>query len=99
MFITSMSPGLYEASLVYLDFLSSKIYIWICFFMHSNMYYGIIFYGFLFNLIVVFQIKFSIYLAMGRMGLCLGPSKMGTTASFCTGGFGKGSAPIILGQN
>lgn len=36
---------------------------------------------------------------MGGMGSCLGPSKMGTTASVRSGGFGKGSTPVILGQN
>lgn len=48
---------------------------------------------------IVLQVKLSIYLAMGRMGVCVGSPKVGPTTCFCSRGFGKGSPSFILGQN
>lgn len=48
---------------------------------------------------IVLQVKLSIYLAMGRMGVCVRSPKMGPTTCVCSRGLGKGSPPFILGQN
>lgn len=45
------------------------------------------------------QVKLPIHLAMGRVGLRLGPSKMGPTTCVCPGSFGERSPFVILGQS
>ena len=51
------------------------------------------------NGILTLQIKLPIHLAMGRVGLCLRPPKMGPAARVCSGGFGERSAFVVLGQS
>lgn len=45
------------------------------------------------------QIKLSVHLAMGRVGLCLRPAKMGPTTCICSGGSGERSSFVLLGQS
>jgi hypothetical protein len=52
-----------------------------------------------FNGILTVQIKFRIHLAMDRVGICLGPPKMGPATCVRSGSFGERSPFVILGQS
>lgn len=49
--------------------------------------------------LLTLQIKLSIHLALGRVGLCPRSPKMGSPACICSGGFGERSPFVILGKN
>lgn len=52
-----------------------------------------------FNNFLILQGKFSIHLAVGRVGLCLRTSKMGSTTGVCSGSVRERSPFVVLGQN
>ena len=45
------------------------------------------------------QVKLSVHLALGRVGLCVRSPEVGPSTCLCSGGFGEGSSLVILGQS
>lgn len=45
------------------------------------------------------QIQLSVHLALGGVGLCLRPAKVGPTTCICSGGPGERSSFVLLGKS
>lgn len=48
---------------------------------------------------LIMQIQLSVHLALGGVGLCLRPAKVGPTTCICSGGPGERSSFILLGKS